>query len=269
MVESQLFGHRMGSFTGALADYAGAVAEATGGTLFLDEIGELSLLMQAKLLRLVEHKEILPIGAPTAERVDVRIIAATNKNLRDSVARREFREDLYYRLYTAHIEMEPLRARREDAKAIALHLVKELVEVHRKQVVFMPDSIDALCQLTLRGNVRELRALLEKTILSADEGQIITTQDVETFALQKLGQQANLAEPWRGCSLQKEVREFEEQLIRKALEAANGSITKASQLLGVSHQGLSYILSGRHQKLCQTSAGLSGQKRKRTILTSR
>ncbi|HZG53927.1 MAG TPA: sigma 54-interacting transcriptional regulator [Pyrinomonadaceae bacterium] len=248
LVESQLFGHKKGSFTDASEDYAGTAREAEGGTLFLDEIGELSLAHQAKLLRLIDHGEIYPIGSSLPVRVNVRIIAATNHDLRQRVSRGLFRADLFYRLNAFHLELPPLRERPEDIPALAEHFIALARKHYHKQVEFTPESLAAMARLPLRGNARELRILIERTFITAPEGASITAKAVETVALRQTNK-SNFAAEWSGCSLEEEVRAYERGLIRRALDTAGGSITRAARLLNVTHQGLAYIVNGRHNDL--------------------
>ena len=248
LIESQLFGHRKGSFTDAVSDYPGAVVQARGGTLFLDEIGELSASNQGKLLRLIEYGEVHSIGASGPEQVDVRIVAATNSNLKEEVARKLFREDLYYRLQTFHLEIPPLRERPDDIPILAEHFIKEAFARHGQRVTFAPEAIEAMSQLRLKGNVRELRALIERTVLIAPQGATITREAVETLVMRQK-QTAGLADVWAGCSLDEEVLLYERTLIQMALKAGQGQVTKAARLLGISHQRLSSILQGRHKDL--------------------
>jgi transcriptional regulator with PAS, ATPase and Fis domain len=264
LIESQLFGHRRGSFTDAIADYPGAVREATGGTLFLDEIGELSAAHQAKLLRLIENGEIHTIGAPTPERVDVRIIAATNRNLKEQVAKRRFRDDLFYRLNTFHLEIPPLRERMEDIPVIAEHFIKEMLERHRKRVTFAPEAIAAMRLLPLKGNVRELRSLIERTVLTATDGMTITAEAVETVTLRET-QHAGFADPWANFSLREEVRLLEERFIELALKHTKGMVSRAAKLLGFKHhESLTHRLEYKNRNLL--SARTPARPRKRSII---
>jgi two-component system response regulator AtoC len=263
LIESQLFGHRKGSFTDAVTDYPGAVVQARGGTLFLDEIGELSSGNQSKLLRLVERQEVHSIGAPGPEQVDVRIVAATNSNLKEEVAQGLFRSDLFYRLQTFHLEIPPLRERPDDIPVLAEHFIKEAFARHGQRVAFAPEAIEAMRGLRLRGNVRELRALIERTVLIAPQGATITREAVETLVVRQK-QTAGLADVWAGCSLDEEVLLYERTLIQMALNAARGQITKAARLLGISHQRLSSILQGRHKDLVAARTPL--QRRRRSII---
>jgi DNA-binding NtrC family response regulator len=264
LIESLLFGHIKGSFTDAVQDNAGAVRQAAGGTLFLDEIAELSKGNQGKLLRLIERGEIHTVGASEPECVDVRIIAATNHNLKEMVARGRFREDLLYRLNTFQLEIPPLRERADDIPPLAAHFVKETLERHQKRVRFTPEAIEAMRRLPLKGNARELRSLIERTVLTAGDGAEITREAVEVIAARQT-HHAALADAWAGCSLEEEVLRYEAQLIKLALETAQGSVTRAARLLGVSHQRLGSILLGRHKNLL--SAKKPAQRRKRSIIT--
>ncbi len=248
LVESQLFGHRKGSFTGAAADYAGAALAADGGTLFLDEIGELSLANQAKLLRLIEQGDVYALGSALPEHVNVRIIAATNHELRQQVAHKLFRADLFYRLAGFHLELPPLRERPDDIPVLAQHFIVAAAQQYDKCIDFTPESITAMRQLPLAGNARELRALIERTFITAPSGTVVTPALIETVALRATSN-ASLADPWAGCSLEEEVRTHEGRLIRLALDSAGGSITRAARLLRVTHQGLAYILKGRQHDL--------------------
>lgn len=266
LLESILFGHRKGSFTEAVQDNAGVIRQAAGGTLFLDEIAELSLTNQGKLLRLIEHGEAHTIGAPAPERVDLRIIAATNRHLKEQVAEHQFRDDLFYRLNTFHLEIPPLRKRPEDISALAAHFAREFTEQHNRRVSFTPDAIEAMRHLPLRGNVRELRSLIERTVLTAIEGTKITREAVEVLAARQTSQAA-LADAWAGCSFEEEVLRYEASLIKLALENSKGSVTRAARLLGVTHQRLCAMLQGRHTELLP--AKKPAQKRKRSIIKKR
>jgi two-component system NtrC family response regulator len=266
LIESQLFGHRKGSFTDAVSDYPGAVCQARGGTLFLDEIGELSTGNQSKLLRVVERYEIHSIGAPVPEQVDVRIVAATNCNLKDEVAQGLFRNDLFYRLQTFHLEIPPLRERPDDIPALAEHFIKEAFARHGQRVTFAPEAIEAMRQLPLRGNARELRSLIERTVLIAPHGATITQEAVETLVLRQT-KTAGLANVWAGCSLEEEVNLYEGSLIQMALKAAQGHVTQAARLLGITHQRLSSILQGRHKNLL--AARTPVRRRRRSIIKHR
>jgi transcriptional regulator with PAS, ATPase and Fis domain len=263
LIESQLFGHKKGSFTDAVQDYPGAVREAAGGTLLLDEVAELSRPNQVKLLRLIERGEIHSIGATTPEHVNARIIASTNRNLRELVAQGQFRDDLFYRLQTFHLEIPPLRERTEDIPAIAEHFIAEACQRHHKRVTFSRASLEAMRRLPLMGNARELRILIERTLLKAIDGAEISPDSVETVAIRQT-QKAGFANVWEGCSLVEEVLSYEKGLIRRALEAAQGGVTRASRLLGTTHQALSFILNTRHKDLMDARKPV--RQRRRSII---
>ena len=248
LIESQLFGHCKGSFTGATEDHPGAARMAAGGTLFLDEVGELTLAHQAKLLRLIEQGEVYALGSSVPERVDVRIIAATNHDLRQQVAQRQFRADLFYRLAGFHLELPPLRERPEDIPALARYFIAAAERAHSKRINFTAEALEAMRRLPLAGNVRELRALIERTFITAPDETVITPAAVETVALRGTGA-PGFTEPWAGCSLGEEMHAHEGRLLRLALDSAGGSITRAARLLKVTHQGLAYILNGRQKEL--------------------
>lgn len=264
LLESILFGHRKGSFTDAVKDNIGVVRQAAGGTLFLDEIAELTPANQGKLLRLIEYGESHAIGATQPEHVDVRIIATTNRNLKERVAEGQFRRDLFYRLNTLPLEIPPLRKRPEDISALAAHFAKELPLLYNKRVRFTPEAIEAMRRLPLRGNVRELRSLVERTVLMAAEGTEITREAVEVLAARRTNNAA-LDDAWAGCSFEEEVLCYEANLIRLALETAKGSVTRAARLLGVTHQRLSSMLQGRHKNLL--TAKKPAQQRRCSIMT--
>ncbi|HEY0380515.1 MAG TPA: sigma 54-interacting transcriptional regulator [Pyrinomonadaceae bacterium] len=264
LFESILFGHRKGSFTDAVRDNVGVVRQAAGGTLFLDEIAELSPGNQGKLLRLIEYGEAHAVGAAEPERVDVRIVAATNRNLKERVAQKLFRGDLFYRLNTFPLEIPPLRKRPEDISALAAHFVKEFSELHNKRVRFTPEALEALRRLPLKGNVRELRSLVERTVLTSTDGREVRLEDVEVLAARQTNKAA-LSNAWAGCSFEEEVLTYEAKLIRLALENARGSVTSAARLLGVTHQRLSAMLQGRHKNLLP--AKKPAQLRKRSLIT--
>lgn len=263
LIDSLLFGYRKGSFDDAVRDKAGAVRQAAGGTLFLDEIAELSHNNQGKLMRLIERGEIHAIGAAEPECIDVRIIVATNHDLKESVAQGRFRDDLLYRLNTFQLEIPPLRKRADDIPPLAAHFIREALERHQKRVRFSPEAVEAMRRLPLKGNARELRSLVERTVLTAGDRTEITEEAVKVLAARQT-QSAALADAWAGCSLEEEVLRYEASLVRLALETAKGSVTHAARLLGVTHQRLGAMLQGRHKNLLP--AKKPAQPRKRSIM---
>jgi len=192
LIESELFGHMKGSFTGAVQDRAGKFEQADGGTLFLDEVGDMSLTAQAKVLRVLQDNVVTRIGGAKPIQVDVRVLAATNKNLEEEIAAGRFREDLYYRLNVVPLFVPPLRERREDIPLLVAHFVNVLSE--REGVtprVVTPEAVQALSELDWPGNVRELRNTMERLlILSA--GPRITVADVERLVGRRSGDGASL-----------------------------------------------------------------------------
>ncbi|MEW6574988.1 sigma-54 interaction domain-containing protein [Sphingorhabdus buctiana] len=179
LLESELFGHRRGAFTGATSDFAGRFAEAHGGTLFLDEIGEMSAPGQAKLLRVLEDREIAPVGSSSRRKVDIRLVAATNSELEDMVNCRSFRADLYYRLNVVRIELPPLRDRPEDILPILDHFIG-LQNRRRELNVGRPNPqlLARMCRYDWPGNVRELRNLVEAMFVDPPSGRSVGLSDL-------------------------------------------------------------------------------------------
>lgn len=173
LIESELFGHVRGAFTGAHASVRGKIAHADGGTLFLDEVGEMSLYAQAKLLRVLETQEVQPLGSVHAQKVDIRVVAATNRDLEDDVAHNRFRADLFYRLNVARLIVPPLRERRDDILLLAQHAIAELNRRDGCRVgPPAPALLDCLCAHDWPGNVRELRNLIESIFIDPPAGAV-------------------------------------------------------------------------------------------------
>jgi DNA-binding NtrC family response regulator/predicted negative regulator of RcsB-dependent stress response len=265
LLESQLFGHVKGSLPDeAQEEYPGAARLAAGGTIFLDEIAELSPANQGKLLRFIEHGEIHTVGAGTPERIDVRVMAATNRVIENEIAEGRFRADLFYRLQKFQLELMPLRARVEDIPVIAEHFIRETTRREGKRVRFAPEAIEAMCRLPLLGNARELRSLIERTMLTAPDESLIEASAVETVAL-RLSGKADFADPWSNFSFKEEVQRFEEQLIEKALRDAQGKVSTAARLLGFKHhESLSWRLKNRNKNLL--AARTPAKTRRRSII---
>jgi DNA-binding NtrC family response regulator len=263
LIKSQLFGHLKGSFKGAAEDYPGAARLAGGGTIFLDEIDGLSAANQGKLLRFIEHGEIHTLGASAPERVDVRVMAATNRVVEDEIAGGRFRRDLFYRLQNFHLELPPLRTRVEDIPAIAGHFIREASMRQDKRVRFTSEAIESMCRLPLQGNARELRSLIERTTMAARDGSAIEAEAVETVALRVTGK-ADFADPWADFSLREEVQRFEERLIEKALRDAQGKVSNAARLLGFKHhESLNWRLKNRNKSLLAARTPAKPRKRSR------
>jgi len=173
LIESELFGHTRGSFTGAVRDAKGLFREADRGTIFLDEVGEVPLHLQAKLLRVLQEREVRPVGATRAETVDVRVVAATNRDLRRAVADGRFREDLFYRLNVIAVELPPLRERVEDIPRLVAHFLAEHERLTGRAFTFSPEAVQALTRRAWPGNVRELQNVVEQALTMARAPEIL------------------------------------------------------------------------------------------------
>ncbi len=243
LLESELFGHKRGAFTGAHADKRGLFEVAHGGTIFLDEIGETHPGMQVRLLRVLQDGEIRPLGSSEARRVDVRVVAATNRNLRREVEAGRFREDLYYRLRVVEIELPPLRERRSDIPVLAHHFLDRARErMSRRTRGFTNAAMDRLVAYQWSGNVRELENEIERTVALAG--------DEETVGAEMLSEHIRGAAPVRGSApdsgfegltLGAAVDRLKQQLIHAALEET-GSKTRAAEKLGIPRQSLQKMM---------------------------
>ena len=240
LLESELFGYTKGAFTGAYASKRGLIDEADGGTLLLDEIGEMPLPLQAKLLRFLEDKKMRPLGSGNEIEVDVRVIAATNKNLTELSKKNEFREDLYYRLSTFEIALPSLRERREDIPLLIDHFARGLSKKFQKEIVKIdPAFVDYMLQHELKGNVRELKNMIEREIILSEDGHLKCTS-CSTPA----GRGSSAADlPDTGVNMNEYLGELERGFLEKALEKAGGVKTKAAELLGLSFREFRYRLS--------------------------
>jgi DNA-binding NtrC family response regulator len=236
LLESELFGHEKGAFTGATHRRVGRFEQADSGTLFLDEVSEISLPLQVKLLRFLQERELERVGGNETVRVDVRVVAATNRDLRELVEAGRFREDLFYRLNVVELEVPPLRARRSDIPLLAEHFMQE----HARENGFAPKrltdaAIRALMAYPWPGNVRELENAIERAVvLSTDD-----TIDVEHLpALAGSSRVDDVSVLVPGVTL----AELERAAILQALEAARGSTQVAADMLGISRRKIQYRL---------------------------
>lgn len=233
LLESLLFGHMKGSFTGAFANQEGLFEKARGGTIFLDEIGEIPQHLQVKLLRALEAKEILPIGSTTPRRIDIRVLAATNRNLKREVEESRFREDLYYRLNIMEIHIPPLCERPEDIPLLVDHLIrKHNPELNRRFTGADDEVIRTLMLLPWKGNVRELDNVIEHTMILA-EGDRITLKDLPASII-SVGQ----AGPAFTYNLKEANRQFEKQHILRVLDQVGQDRKEAAKLLDISLSSL-------------------------------
>ena len=233
LLESLLFGHIKGSFTGAFANQEGLFEKARGGTIFLDEIGEIPQHLQVKLLRALEAKEILPIGNTTPRRIDVRVLAATNRNLNEEVEAGRFRGDLFYRLNIMEIHIPPLRERPEDIPLLVDHFIKRHnPELKKNYEGIDEEAVRTLMSLPWKGNVRELDNVIEHTMILA-EGERITVKDLPASIV--ASSQGNAAFTF---NLKDALRQFEKQHILRALEQAGQDRKEAAKLLDISLSSL-------------------------------
>ena len=242
LLESELFGHVKGAFTGATANKVGKFEQAHGGTIFLDEIGDMSPDLQVKLLRVLEEGEFEPVGSNRTVRVDVRVIAATHRDLESRVSAGQFREDLYYRLYVIPLVLPPLRERGEDILRLAEHFLAEFNERQQASVSGISDEACRVLQChDWPGNVRELRNLMERLVVLKAEGEI-TAEDLPvklrgaSSACPVLGSTVALGE--EGINLNSAVTEFEKALILQSLEKTQWVKNKAAQLLNLNRTTL-------------------------------
>ncbi len=242
LIESELFGHEKGSFTDATARRVGQFELANTGTLFLDEIGDLSPITQAKLLRVIQEREFTRIGGVQPIKVDVRIVAATNKNLDDLVRKGLFREDLYYRINVISLYLPPLRERGEDIPLIANHfLEKRLQEAQRPPIEFGKEALELLARYPWPGNVRELENFVEQAFIWSQHATEITTEHLPT-SMKSTSRSPSLRDDTLAgrMSLEKAVMEFEREIILDALKRTNYVQTHAANLLGISRRMLKY-----------------------------
>ncbi len=239
LLESELFGHVRGAFTDASRDKKGMFAEANGGTLFLDEIGETPLNLQVKLLRAIQEEEIRRVGDSRPTKVDVRIVAATIRNLKEDVGERRFREDLYYRLNVLPIHLPPLRDRSDDVPLLVDHFIARSSERLCKIVRHVtPDAMKLMMNYPWPGNVRELENTIERACVFADDDTV--TADVLPEALTESTDRVRLTLTSGELSIKKTTRIIEEELITRALTETRGNRTAAAKLLEISHRALLY-----------------------------
>lgn len=247
LLESEMFGHRKGAFTGAISDRVGRFMQADKGTLFLDEVGDMPLALQAKILRALQERVIEPVGDSRERRVDVRVIAATNKNLLEAVANKEFREDLYYRLNVFPIPLPPLRERAEDIAPLARHFAHVLGATAGKRIAgFSADALQAMANYPWPGNIRELQNCVERATIVASTNTIeendlpaylFGSRPMDSSTGPFLAEGAGFPE-----NLEAALAEVEKSYILAALQETNGVQAAAAQLIGISERSLWYRL---------------------------
>ncbi len=240
LIESHLFGHVKGAFTGAVSSRQGVFAQGHTGTVFIDEITELAPHLQAKLLRVIQTGEFVMVGGSQPQRVNVRIITATNRDLRQAVAKGTFREDLYFRIAVVHISIPPLRERRKDIALLAEHFLREFVASGHRQDIrgLTPRAMNALVNYSWPGNVRQLKNWIEQALVLAD-GELIDLEHFPSLTRETsevMGAQAPLA------PLGLRLEELERWYVLETLRRADGNRTKAARQLGISLRGLQYKL---------------------------
>jgi transcriptional regulator with PAS, ATPase and Fis domain len=246
LAESYLFGHTKGAFTGATADTKGIFEAAHQSTLFLDEIAELSLDIQAKLLRVIQDGVVQPLGRAAPRKVDVRIVAATNRNLRKEVSAGRFREDLYFRLEVVQVHLPALRDRRSEIPELALMLLRQINQRRQRPVQLTTSALALLERQHWPGNVRDLLNVLERSVLYSTS-QVIDAQDLKfTCDSPQPDPAVVLPQLSDGFKIDGYLAQLRHRLFLHALEVCKGNQTAAAELLGVSKQAVSKFLAGQN-----------------------
>jgi len=244
LMESEFFGHARGAFTGAVSERAGLFEQANGGTLFLDEIGEVPLLLQAKLLRVLQEREIRRVGGGETRRVDVRIVTATNRDLEQQVADGNFREDLYYRLNVVQLNLPPLRERAEDIPLLLEHFFRKHTGNSSTHDIISPDALNLLLNYQFPGNVRELENIVERSVALGTRQITLDTLPQHVLRLHTAQQRMDLFEiPPEGMDLDKYLDNIEKKYLLKALEKSGGIRKRAAEMLGMTFRSFRYKLS--------------------------
>ncbi len=238
LLESELFGHVKGAFTGAVSNKKGKFALADGGTIFLDEIGTMATALQAKLLRVLQEREFEPLGSERSQAVDLRVIAATNRDLRQMVADGKFQEDLYYRLNVIPLALPPLRERRDDIPVLVDHFIRKHAQRAGKRIDGIePAALKAMQQYDWPGNVRELENALERAVV------LSTTPTIQASSVFMLGAAGTATPGLPSFNLQQNLVWVEKETLRRALESAGGVKKDAAELMGISQRAMSYYLT--------------------------
>ncbi len=242
LLESELFGHEKGSFTGAIAMKKGRFELADGGTLFLDEVGEMPPPLQVKLLRVLQEMEFERVGGTKTIKVDVRILSASNRDIKDDVVNGLFREDLFYRLNVIHIEVPSLKERGEDIRMLVDHFIDKYRDNENKKIEISPEAWKALYNYSWPGNIRELENIIERAVVLNSNG-LIRMEDLPGFFMaseQELDIDKFID---RGAPLQKTLEQIEEKLIRRALKQCNNVQAQAAEMLGISRHVMNYKIN--------------------------
>ena len=242
LIESELFGHEKGAFTGAERQRIGRFEQANGGTLFLDEIGEVPLTVQVKLLRVLQERTFERLGGNNPIRVDVRIVAATNRDLEDEMREGRFREDLFYRINVVGIEIPPLRKRKADIPVLTEHFVKLYAGEHSKPINgITPDALDLLVKYSFPGNIRELGNMIEQAV-------VLTRNDTITVRDLPLRVSSEDEKTDEEIGLDRQVANLEKKQLRKAMREAGGNKSAAARLLDISERKIRYMLKKYGEK---------------------
>ncbi|MDD5362195.1 MAG: sigma-54 dependent transcriptional regulator [Ignavibacteria bacterium] len=236
LLESELFGHTKGAFTGATETQKGVFEQANGGSLFLDEIAEMPYTLQAKLLRVIETWEVKPLGSDNVKKVNVRLISATNQNIREMISAKAFREDLFYRISTVSVTLPPLNERMSDIPALTNFILNLLSGKLGKTLSISPDALKLLMNHNYKGNIRELENILEQAAITAPNGSIepkhISTNGEKNYFEEYLSNSSGIS-----------LKELEKKYILKMLEISNGNKKKTAELLGIDRKTLYNKLS--------------------------
>ena len=231
LLESELFGHIRGAFTGAVETMKGVFEQANGGTLLLDEIAEMPFVLQAKLLRVIETWEIKSLGSDKVRKVDVRLISATNQNIKELIKQKKFREDLYYRIATVTITLPPLNERRDDVPLLTDHFLKKFSEKNNRTISISPEALNLLMRNDWKGNVRELENVIERALISSENNKLVPG---DFKFLQVTENSDNPFTNMDSISL----NDVEKMYIKKVLEENNWNKLKAAQVLGIDRKTL-------------------------------
>jgi len=243
LIESELFGHKKGAFTGAVADHPGLFEQADGGTLFLDEIGELPLLLQTKLLRVLQEREFRRVGDSVVRKTDARVLTASNRDLREQVTMGGFREDLYYRINVVQIVMPPLRERIEDIPLLVEHFFQKFCDPNHSGEMITPAALKLLMNYPFPGNIRELENIVERSLIL--DRQIISESSLpeQVRSARPVCLTNEIIIPDEGMALEPLLEDLEKRYLLKALEKTGGAKKKAADLLGMSFRSFRYRLA--------------------------
>ena len=243
LLESELFGHARGAFTGAVSNREGLFQAAEGGTLFLDEIGDMPVALQVKLLRVLQERKVRPLGSNRDIDIDVRIISATHRDLPKAMARGEFREDLFYRLNVIHLILPPLRDRREDISLLANHFLQKFSSENQRDIIDIdPMAMSLLTAWSWPGNIRELSNVIERAVVM-NSGPIIFSEDLPPQIRQPVCNAGEVkTAPVGERNLKEEIKRVEKRIIMEVLEQQEGNRTRTALMLGISRRALMYKL---------------------------